>query len=46
MLKKRGILFLEQITSLDGQDLLKWCFIHMKTFVPNKIQYTLTNPAK
>jgi len=46
MLKKRGILFLEQITSLDGQDLLEWRFIHMKTFVPNKTQYASTNPAK
>src|SRR5947199_868040 len=46
MLKKRGILFLEQITSLDGQDLLEWRFIHMKTFVPNKIQYASNNPAK
>src|SRR5204863_8193720 len=46
MLKKRGILFLEQITSLDGKDLLEWRFLHMKTFVPNKTQHTSSNPAK
>ena len=33
-LKKKGILFLEQITSLNGKSLLEWHTLHQKSFVP------------
>src|SRR6266498_2030244 len=45
-LKKKMILFLEQITSLDGKSLLEWFTLHQKTFIPPKYKCYTHSPTK